>query len=328
MTYLPSARIRTLASKYGRQGEIPSGEAFHHAFARFLKANRESLLDITVAAASTQIAFGDRQEDIDPLLLKAIYDTNPSMTDSHLFALEGDELQGTLNTAKGKYFEYLVAEKLNHGQQVGPLLLEPGQTAVLADSMTQPGWDLRIVDKHGTVVEYLQLKATDSVGYIRSALERYPDVQILATDEVGHSGLVLDSDISDDVLREHVGAAVDAADVSLTEAFFDHFHPLLPLAAMTLYEGRRLAIGAQSIGAFKMALARRGQRTVTTQLIGATVYALGGGYWSIPLAFAGGLVFDRTVNQVAMASAYESHRGKLLSLRLHQQDRALSREWR
>lgn len=325
--YLPSVGLGALATRYGGRGELPAGEAFQHAFNRFLKANRQSLLDITVAVATTQIALGDGPEDVDPLLLKAIHDTNPSLTEAHLFALDGDELQGTVNTAKGKYFEYLVVKKLNQGEQVGPLLLEPGQSAVLADSMTQPGWDVRIVDEHGVLVEYLQLKATDSVGYIHSALQRYPDIQILATDEVARSGLVLDSDVSDHALRNLVGSAVDASNVSLTEAFMDHFHPILPLAAMALYEGHRLAVGAQSLDAFRMALARRGQRTVATQLIGAAVYALGGAYLSIPIAFAGGLVFDRTVNQASMSTSYQSHRDKLLSLRLVQQERELLRQF-
>jgi len=325
MSYLPTARLGLLARKYADSSELPAGEAFLRAFYRFLKTNRESMLDITVAAASPQILIGDEQQDVDPLLLKAIHDTNPSLTETHLFSLDGDDLQGAVNTAKGKYFEYLVAERLNQGMQVGPLLLRHGQKAVLADSMTQPGWDLRIVDSHGAVVEYLQLKATDSVGYIRSALERYPDIKILGTDELAHSGLVLDSGISDHALRAYVGAAVETADASLTETFLDHFNPLLPLAAMAMYEGYRLVIGAQSIDAFKLSLARRGQRIVATKLIGAAVYALGGGYMSIPVAIAGGLVFDRTINQAAMVMAYQSHQDRLLSLRLLQQEREMAR---
>jgi hypothetical protein len=171
----------------------------------------------------------------------------------------------------------------------------------------------------------LQLKATNSVGYTRDALERYPDIQILATDEVAHSGLVLDSDISDQALRAQVGDAVDALDVSLTESFLDHFHPLLPLAAMALYEGQRLAVGKQSMDAFKLALARRSQRTVVTQVIGATVYALGGGLLSVPAAVAGGLVFDRTINQAALVTSFRSHSQRLVALRLLQQERVLSK---
>jgi hypothetical protein len=323
-----SSRLNSLASKYARAGDLPAGEAFHNAFRRYLKANRESLLDIIVAAASVHFSIGDGPQDLDPFLLKAIHDTNPSMTDDRLFALDGDALQGAVNTAKGKYFEYMVVEKLNQGQQVGPLLLEPGQQAMLAESMTQPGWDLRIVDEHGDVVEYLQLKATDSVSYIRSALERYSDIQILATDEVANSGLALDSGITDEELRAHVEMGVDTLDVSLTETFLDHFHPLLPLAAMVLYEEHRLWVGQQSMDAFKMALARRSQRIVVTQSIGAAVYALDGGLLSIPAAIAGGLMFDRTINQAAIATSYEAHRGRLLALRLLQQERIFCKGFR
>lgn len=326
MSTLPSSRLRLLARKYARPSDVPAGEAFQQAFRRFLKANRESLLDITVAAASVQISVGDGLQDVDPLLLKAIHDTNPTLTETNLFALEGDALQGTVNTAKGKYFEYLVADRLNQGQQVGPLLLEPGQQAVLAESMTQPGWDLRIQDEYGAVVEYLQLKATDSVGYIRTALERYPDIQILTTGEVAGSGLVLDSGITDQELRAQVLEGVDAVDVSLSEVFLEHFHCLLPLAAMALYEGHQLWIGRQSMDNFKLALARRSQRIVVTQTIGAVVYALDGGLLSLPAAIAGGLVFDRTINQAAIETSYQSHQDRLLALRLLQQERQLSKE--
>ena len=261
------------------------------------------------------------------MLLKAIQDTNPTLTEANLFALDGDALQGAVNTAKGKYFEYLVVDSLNQGHQVGPLLLAPGQQALLAESMTQPGWDLRIVDEHDVVVEYLQLKATDSVAYIRSVLERYPDIQILATDEVADSGLVLDSGITDQDLRAHVEKGVDSVDVSLTESFLDHFHLLLPLAAMALYEGHRLWVRQQSMDGFTLALARRSQRIVVTQAIGAAVYAMDGGLLSFPAAIAGGLVFDRTINQAALAMSYHSHQGRLLALRLLQQERQLSKEF-
>ncbi len=325
MNYVPSRRLAHFVSKYTYRSEIPSGEAFHHAFARYFKANRESLLDIAIAAASTQVSLADSPGDVDPLLLRAVFDTNPSLAEDHLFALSGDALQGAVNAAKGKYFEYLVADRLNRGEQVGPLLLEPGQQAVVAESMTQPGWDLRIQDEHGAVVEYLQLKATDSVGYIRAALDRYPDIQILATSDVAHSGLAFDSGIADQDLRVQVEVAVDAVDESLNEVFLDHFHPLLPLAAMALYEGHRLWVGQQSLDSFKLALARRSQRVVVTQAIGAAVYALDGGLLSIPAAIAGGLVFDRTINQVAMAASFESHQTRLLALRLMQQERLLAR---
>lgn len=327
MEYLPSPRLSRLVSKYARIGDIPSGDAFQRAFSRFLKANRESLFDVVVGAASAEISVTDGPGDVDPLLLKSIRDTNPTLNEARLFALGGDDLQGAVNAAKGKYFEYLVVAKLNRGEQVGPLLLEPGQRAVLADTMNQPGWDLRIVDHDGAVVDYLQLKATQSVGYVRAALERYPDIQILGTSEVAHGGLVIDSSLSDRDLQDYVGQAVTTVDGSIVESFLDHFHPLLPLVTIAVYEGYRLSVGRQSLDVFKVALARRGQRTVATQLIGASVYALGGGYLSLPVAIAGGLVFDRTVNQAALSNSYKTHYNNLLSLRLLQQERALAEEF-
>ncbi len=193
-----------------------------------MKANRESLLDITVAAASVQISVGDGPQDVDPLLLKAINDTNPTLTETNLFALEGDALQGAVNTAKGKYFEYLVVGEAEPGPAGGTVVVGT-RTAGRAgrSSMTQPGWDLRIVDEHGAAVEYLQLKATAAwPRFTHSALrKRYPYIQVLATGEVADSGLVLDSGITDQELRAHVEVGVDAVDVSLTENFLVPFPP-------------------------------------------------------------------------------------------------------
>lgn len=319
-----AGRLQALRKRYASAGEVPPGEAFYDAFSRYMKANRESLLDITMTVTAAHLTLDGGTEGVDPLLLKAVYDTNPSLTEPRLLGLDDTALQGAVNTAKGKYFEYLVAEKLNAGEQVGPLLLQDGQRALLAESMTQPGWDIQIVDSDGSVIEYLQLKATDSVGYVRDALERYPDFQILATEEVGDSHLVLDSGLSDQALREQVGGAVEAADASLLESFIDYFNPLLPLAAIATLEGYRVAVGKQSVDSFKLALARRGQRVVASNLAGAAGYMLGGGLWAVPAAFAGGLWFDRVINRTAILNSFSERKQRLLSLRLMQQQRALA----
>ena len=160
MTTPSRHRLLTLRQRYANAGSHPAGESFLNAFKRFQRANRESLLDITMVVASSQLLLSARSESVDPLLLKAIYDTNPSMSETRLFSLDDEALMGAINTAKGKYFEYLVVERLNAGEQVGPLLLHEGQHAVLAESMTQPRWDMQIVDDHGHVIDYLQLMGT------------------------------------------------------------------------------------------------------------------------------------------------------------------------
>ena len=86
---LPSPRLQAWERKYCAKTDLPPGEAFQHAFSRFLKLNRESLLDVAMSAASVQVSAGTSPEDFDPLLLKAIHDTNPSLAEAGLFSLAG-----------------------------------------------------------------------------------------------------------------------------------------------------------------------------------------------------------------------------------------------
>ena len=80
---------------------------------------------------------------------------------------DGLVFDGHLGNIKGSYFEGLVADRLNSGEEVGELQLGEGQTAVLADSTTQPGWDMQILNADGEEAETLQDddKATESKAY-------------------------------------------------------------------------------------------------------------------------------------------------------------------
>ena len=326
MSFFASTTLNQLSRKYGRLGDRPAGEQFHEAFQRYLKTHRESLFDLTFTAASAEILLSHDISNLDPRLVEAIRITNPSLSDHHILGLSDEELRGVVNTAKGKYFEFLVADRLNAGEQVGPVMLPDGYHAVLANSLTQPGWDMRIVGPDGATADYLQLKATDSAGYIKEALHRYPDIEILSTHEVAHSGLVLDSRISEDDLHNQVSSAVDVMDDSVIDRFLDFFSPLFPLVTIATWEGYKVSVGRQSLDQFKLAIARRGQRIIATRLTGAAVYAVGGGLLAVPVAFAGGLLFDRYWNQETILSSYRADTDRLLSMRLAQQNRLLAEE--
>lgn len=324
---LSASRISAYHELYvgPRAGEC--GVAFWEAARRYLHRRRQSLLDITMEACAAQLQLDQPFDELDPLLQRAISDTNPTITEHHWFELGTEERMGAINAAKGKYFEYMVADKLNDGQQVGDVVLGQGQQAVLAESMTQPGWDMQIVDSNGDVVSYLQLKATESSGYIQHALERYPDIQILATTEVadhayaGH--VVLDSGMSDVALQDQLSHAVDSADTSVTERFADYVSPLLPLMAITAMEGYKVALGQSSLEHFTEALAHRGKRLLAAKLAGATVFALGGGLLAIPAAFAGGLWFDRLQNLATLQTAYVWRVDRLVALAEYRHQRLL-----
>jgi len=93
-------------------------------------------------------------------------------------SLHDSQLTGFVSGVKGKLFEMRYMEYLNDGN------LPDGYHADLAHSATQPGWDIAVHGPDGHVASILQMKATDSVEYVRHALERYPDIDVVTTDEV------------------------------------------------------------------------------------------------------------------------------------------------
>lgn len=295
-----------------------SMNAFWAANARFLRRKRQTLLDVAMEAGAAQAQVWRDFDDLDPLLQQAVRQTNPGLGESRWLSMDEDERMGAINAAKGTYFEYLVVDRLNAGEQVGGIILAPGQQAVIAEAMNQPGWDVQIVSDDGSVVQYLQMKATDSGAYIREALDRYPDFQIVSTSEAAAQldgeAMVLDAGIGNDELKRQVGDAVDLADDALVERFVDYFCPLWPLMAIAAMEGYRVSIGQAGIDSFVEQLASRGKRLLAIKLAGATVFALGGGLLAVPAGLVGGLWFDRFRNVHGLDERYAAGTDRLLSL--------------
>lgn len=122
--------------------------------------------------------------------------------------LPADDVVGLVSGVKGKLFEIELVEHMNAGN------LPDGLRAVLAGSATQPGYDIRILDADGHAVDVLQAKATESVAYVKQALERYPDIDVTTTTEVhaqlvalGAADHVTDGGVSEAVLQQKVEAA-------------------------------------------------------------------------------------------------------------------------
>ena len=135
------------------------------------------------------------------------------------------ELAGLTSGIKGKLFEMRYVDFLNDGH------LPDGYEAVLAESATNPGWDIAILDNNGIAVNELQMKATDSVDYIKTALERYPDIDIVTTEEVYNSVVmhefadsVINSGISNEELTSVVTEALESDSVDM-----DWGLPVIPM---------------------------------------------------------------------------------------------------
>lgn len=126
--------------------------------------------------------------------------------------MQASELPGLVAGVKGKLFEQELVEYLNDGN------LPDGFTAGIAPSATQPGWDISVIDEQGTAVELLQARATESVDYVRDAIERYPDIDIVSTSEVyaqmaalGLAEQVRDGGITEAALEATVQSAANVA---------------------------------------------------------------------------------------------------------------------
>jgi len=294
-----------------------------NAISIYADKRKNTLIDLAVDASNLAYSISENKEQLtDPLVISAIQDTSPNFDFSNLPTDQA--LKGTLNAAKGKYFEYLVADRLNNGGRVGDVVLPNGFKAELAESMNQPGWDIKILDAENRIADYLQLKATDDAAYIRETFDRYPEIRILATseavDSTSNNELLLDANMSDQQLEATILDAVEKADTSFSATFVDTLDPLLALVFIAGTEGYRIAIGGSDPGLALIRGAHRGSRTVVSQSVGALIYAAGGGWLSLPAVMMSGLAYERLALLSETNSFVEKSKHQLVLLRIEQQD--------
>lgn len=189
------------------------------------------------------------------------------------------ELAGFLSGVKGKLFEQKYVDYLNSGH------LPDGYVASPAGNTNQVGWDIQILGPHDEIARLLQLKASDSVAYVQEAMERYPYIDVVTTDEV-YSHLVM-AGIGDDLengaisnleLSEQVDAAAESSygDADLTP-------PLVALAfiAFTSYRNDSLTLYGKA-----RQMGDRAGKTYLSYLLGVGVATMTQTWWLGPLAGA------------------------------------------
>ena len=183
------------------------------------------MLDLLVVGGVTLAQALRDPTSVPAEIEKAFSLAYPGLAQSESFSdavgrMSGNELVGLTSGVKGKLFELELVDHLNHGG------LPDGFHAEIAQSATQPGWDIQVTDAQGHVDELLQAKATESASYVKEALERYPDIDVTTTTEVhaqllamGLAQNVHNSGISEAVLQAkvdaaaHAGSAFDASDL-------------------------------------------------------------------------------------------------------------------
>ena len=195
--------------------------------------------------------------------------------------MDDDQLTGFINGIKGKLFEMRYTDYLNDGH------LPTGYHAELAQSATQPGWDIAILNDEGQINDTLQLKATESVDYIEHAFERYPYIDIVSTDEVysqvtmgDMADHVIDSGISDEELTHYVQEVVAAND-----AGYESFLPsLIPYAIIGYSVARNKKLSEYKKG---KEFGRRSLLSYVCHTLGIAAGAATGFWWLVPVTSIG-----------------------------------------
>ena len=181
-------------------------------------------------------------------------------------------LSGLVAGVKGKLFEMEYVDYLNDGN------LPDGYSAELATSATQPGWDIAIKDAHGHIDKLLQMKATNSVEYVQHALNRYPDIDIVTTDEV-YSQLVMNgaadhvtaSGMSNADITNHVMESANGSEINM------HWNPpIISLALIAFTTYRHDEMTAEQKATY---FGERAGKSYISYLIGGSAAALSQTWW-------------------------------------------------
>ena len=245
--------LTTLAEQYPPQ----SRDAVVALAEKFRIRNEREVLELAALAAGIgldDIVNLGLEPDVNPQLMEAL-DTYPTIKESLLDT--GELNPGQINNIKGKYFETLVRDRLNDGEALGELQLEPGQIARLATSPSQKGWDLEIIDENGESVELLQLKATESTSYVKDALENHPDYRIVVPSEMDSAP---DERVGTDI--SHADLKAEAAEDNVLEQFEEHTEGILENVAEVSTE---FALDVVPIGTLGILVTIGGYRFLTGQ---------------------------------------------------------------
>ena len=225
---LPASSIDAMRSELRTLGhaEMQRAEALMRKIESAKRGRRKAeLLDLLVVGGITLAQAIRNPASVPPEVERAFDLAYPGLAQTESFAdavsrMSSDELTGLVSGVKGKLFEVELVDHLNGGG------LPDGFQAAMAESATQPGWDIQITDANGQVSELLQAKATESASYVQEALQRYPNIDVTTTTEVhgqllamGLAQDVHNSGISEAVLQAKVdaatqgGSAFDASDL-------------------------------------------------------------------------------------------------------------------
>ena len=302
--------LQVLAESYRPREQ----EALFELAQKYRSRDEREILELAAIAADVSLdsVLNLRLEpEEDPLFSEAFIRQYPNVDIESLVGASDERLNGLANGVKGKYFEMLVCDRLNAGERVGELQLLPGQTARLAESSTQSGWDAVIENQDGSTDELLQFKATESMVYVKEALDKHPDIRVVVPTEVDdRADDILGTDISneqlDNITQAQIGEMSESAAEDLldkgAEAAFDSF-PFASMIATGVIEGSRVLRGRSTLRESFRRGAKRAGRAGVCNAIGVALAPTG---VAVPVVMGLRTVEGRATGRVALGDHLES----------------------
>lgn len=108
-----------------------------------------------------------------------LVDANIEEISTYLSQYSSEQLQGISNNVKGIYHEIKFVEAENtDGDDID---------AELYELTNHPGADVRLTNTTTGEITNVQLKAANSTHYVGEHLDKYPDINVLATEEVANN---------------------------------------------------------------------------------------------------------------------------------------------
>lgn len=311
-TYRLAEKYTTDLSFEDRQEEI------RDKYQKYTDQKEENLLEALGTAAAVESVFrgeGIDQSEITPEMREAFNLKYPNQSIEELADLQPEQIQGYINGWKGKYFEVLVNEKLNNGEMVGDIALEYGQTAELAET-GQEGFDLVIRNADGGIAEELQLKASEELGIAKEALEKYPDIDILGTEEMGQED-TLDQVIGSQIEDEQIEASIEEPLDDLLggpEELAEDLLAGLPFLIIAGTEGHKYFVGKSDFNEGLTSSLQRSLKSAAAIGVGSLFVLMNLGLVSLPASFFTRIGFDRVIVTRTICDRIEQ---KTAKLRMH-----------
>ena len=317
------AELKALATAYPPQ---PS-DALSQLAGEYHRRHEREILDLAAIAADVSV------NDVVNLGLELAEDPQLTETLERLGYSEDSfdsladwtekQLEGHSGRIKGTYFEVMVKDKLNDGESIGDIKLQPGEVAKLAEDNNQRGWDIEITDRDGAIVEQVQLKAVDTMRRIKEALEDYPDIRVIAPLELEGKADTLEdlltSDITNADLENTIGDQLtELSEDAITdvlhqsaEAGFDAI-PGISAVIIGTTEAGQILMGRSTVEeSLKRGGARLGRSSVYT-VIGAGLTAVDAGIISVPTVMALRVAEGRVRHRAAMGDHLEEKTQEVL----------------